>query len=97
MQGLDLPQYIRISGTVAGTTTVLNRKGNFHSVFIPTVKTGTASFYDNASGTSSATYLFDLSNAVSGSVQPEKLVGFRVHNGLTVVTGGTTDFLVVYE
>jgi len=97
MQGLDLAQYYRVSGTASGTTTILNRKGNFHKLFIPTTKTGTATFYDNASGTSSDTYLFEISNSVAGSVNPTKELGLRVKNGLTVVTGGTTDFLVIYE
>ena len=97
MQGVDLPQYVRISGTAAGTTNVLTRKGNFHRVIVPITKTGTATFYDNASGSSSATLLGEVSNAIAGSVLPNREFGFRVKNGLTVVTGGTTDFLVVYE
>ena len=97
MQGLDLPQYIRISGTAAGTTTVLNRKGNLHRVFVSTSKTGTATFYDNASGTTSATHLFELSNVVDGTAPAQREIGCRLKDGLTVVTGGTIDFLVIYE
>jgi len=97
MHGIDYPQYERISGTSAGTTTILDRKGNFHRLFIPVSKTGTATFYDNASGTSSDTLLFEINNSIAGSVNPTKEIGLRVKNGLTVVTGGTTDFLVIYE
>lgn len=97
MQGKDLPSYIRISGTAAGTTNVLDRKGNFHRVIVPITKTGTATFYDQNAGTSATTLLGEVSNAVAGSVLPNREFGFRVRDGLTVVTGGTTDFIVVYE
>ena len=91
-----MPNYQRVSGTAAGTTTLLTSKGNFHRMITPLVKTGTATFYDNASGTSAATHIVEVSNAIAGTV-PQYEMGFRVKDGLTVVIGGTTDFVVVYD
>lgn len=96
-QPVDAGQYVRISGTAVGTTNVLTRSGNFIRTIAPLAKTGTATFYDQNAGTSSATLLFALNNAIAGSVSPVQEYNFRVKNGLTVVTGGTTDFVLVYE
>lgn len=96
-QPTDQGVYKRISGTVAGTTNLLQRKGNLYGLFITLSKTGTATFYDEAAGTSAGSHMFEISNAVAGSVNPQKIINARVKNGLTVVTGGTTDFMVIYE
>lgn len=97
MQPVDGHEWQRISGTAAGTTNVLTRKGNFAGVFVPLAKTGTATFYDQNAGTSAATLMFEISNAIAGSVPPYREVNARVKNGLTVVVGGTTDLVVLYD
>lgn len=97
MQPVDLPSYKRISGTAAGTTDVMVREGNFHRVIVPISKEGTATFYDQNAGTSAATLLGEVSNAVAGSVNVTREFNFKVKNGLRVVVGGTTDCLVVFS
>lgn len=87
-------QYSRVSGTVAGTAVVKSTGyGILHSVTSGLAKTGTATFYDNASGTSASSLLFALNNnAISNHV-----LDIRLKNGLTVETGGTTDLLVSFN
>jgi len=87
----------RISGTAAGTTSLITRKGYFDKVVMTVSKTGTATFYDQNAGSSAANLMFEISNAVAGTAPNTYWVGARVKNGLTIVTGGTTDFVVVYE
>ena len=89
-------QWKRISGTAAGTTNVMTTSGNLYSIYLPATKTGTASFYDQNAGTSSANFIFDLANTV-GTIPTSLNLSLRVKNGLTVVVGGTTDMTVVYD
>lgn len=96
-QPADLSSWQRINGTVAGTTNVLTRTGNLQRIVMTLSKTGTATFYDENAGTSSANHMFEISNAVSGTAPNVYEIGARVKNGLTVVTGGTTDFTVIYD
>jgi hypothetical protein len=96
MQPVSNGQQTRISGTAAGTTEIRDADANFVRVIIPTLKTGTVSFYDTtiALGTSSASFLCDIQNTV-GTIPQSVEMGFRVRNGLVGVSGGTTDLLVV--
>lgn len=97
MQPVDLPGYTRVTGTAAANTTILDRAGNVHRVIMTTSATGTAIFYDNASGTSAATHLYEISNFIDGTADTVRELGHKVKNGLTVAVSGTTDFVVVYH
>lgn len=95
-QPFDSGIWTHITGTAAGTTNVKQTNGNLYRVIVPANKTGTASFYDQAAGSSAGAHMFDLPNTV-GSIPTAIEVGARLRYGLTVVVGGTVDFTVVYE
>ena len=97
MQLPEGAQYYRIAGTVAGTTVIAAAKTALYNIVIGQTKTGTASFYDNASGTASG-FLMDVVNATAAGAIPTSIeVNARLRKDLTVVTGGTTDMLVIYQ
>lgn len=92
--------YNHITGTAVGTTTVFAREGVLHSVIIPASKTGTISIYDSATGAGTATtnLVLTVDNAVNAGNLPTTLVVHSaMKNGLTMVTGGTTDVTVTYN
>lgn len=98
MNRTDQPQWQRISGTAAGTTTLISgREGFFHRVIIPTQKEGTVTFYDVNGATTSASEIAAISEFGAGTIPQHVDMGFRVRNGLVAVSGGTTDLVVVYE
>jgi len=96
MQPISYPQWQRISGTASGTTNVTVNPSALYRVYVPANRTGTASFYDHSAGTAGTSFMFDLANT-TGTIPTSIEIGVRLRNGLTVVTGGTTDFLVAYE
>lgn len=98
MQLPEGAQYYRISGTAAGTTVIKPSKTALYGIVIGQTKTGTVTFYDNATGTASGG-LMDVVNATAGAgaIPTSIEVGARLRNGLTVVVGGTTDMLVMYQ
>ncbi len=85
--------YFHLTGTAAGTTSVMNRSGNFNTIIVGTVTTGTVLFYDSsgtAQGTAASTLLTSITGAVN-SFWPQVFV----HNGiLAVQVGGTIDCLL---
>ena len=97
MQLPEGAQWARVQGTAAGTTTIKASKTALYNVVIGQNKTGTATFYDSASGTTSS-YLMAVDNTVaSGGVPNSLAVDARLRNGLTVVVAGTVDMLVTYQ
>jgi len=97
MQGKDLGQYVAVSGTAAGTTNVLTRKGNFHGVFCDGTAAGTIAFYDQNAGTSASTLIHTLDQNLVGTTPARVDYGFRVKKGLTAVATGVYDVVVIYE
>lgn len=97
-QPVDLGQYIRVSGTAAGTTVVRNRGAGVLRVIVPTTKTGTVDLYDTnvTTGTTAANFIMSIQNT-GGSVPTSAALGFNTQFGLTVVKGGTTDLVLVVE
>lgn len=95
MQPVSGYSWQRISGTAAGTTQIAQPL-TLHAVIVTTQKTGTASFYDTSGATTSASYMFDLQNT-GGTVPNGIIVDAQCKKGLTVVVGGTTDFLITYK
>jgi hypothetical protein len=85
--------YKIISGTAAGTTTVLTTSGNLHQIFFPTTRTGTATFYDTNGATAAAKQIFSLVNTAGTPPMPLTL-DYQCKQGLVVVVGGTTDLMV---
>lgn len=97
-QPVSAAQYTVISGTAAGTTVIASRPANLVRVFIPANKTGTVSFYDcaTAAGTTEANEIMDLACTV-GSIPVSIEMGFSTLKGITCVTGGTTNLVVISE
>lgn len=96
MQPVSGFQYKRISGTAAGTTVIKASSTVLHSIVIGQNKTGTVTFYDNASGTTAASLLANIDNTTG--TQPTSLVfNAQMKNGLVAESGGTTDMLVIYQ
>lgn len=95
-QPVDGSQYKRITATAAGTTNVLVRKGTLHGVYLPATKTGTASLYDQNAGSAASTLICEIANT-TGTIPTTVPFGLRVKDGLTVVTGGTVDFTLLYD
>lgn len=97
MQLPEGAQYYRVAGTTAGTTVIKAEKTALYNIVIGQTKTGTVTFYDNASGTASG-YLMDVINsAAAGGLPVSLVINARLRKGLTVVVGGTTDMLVMYQ
>jgi hypothetical protein len=90
---MQFQSYSRVSGTAAGTTTIFTGAKNFSGVVTGLTKTGTVSFYDSESGTSSA-FLFSLDNAEKNS---DIKLNLGVKKGLVAVADGTTDCLVIWS
>lgn len=89
-------QWKRVSGTAAGTTVIKSNLTTLYGVVIGQNKTGTVTFYDNASGTSAATHMTAIDNT-AGTPGQSLYIGARCRNGITVVTAGTTDMLVTFQ
>lgn len=96
MVSTDLYQWQRVSGTAAGTTVVKAEPGNLKTIIMGQNKTGTATFYDHASGTSATSLMFILQNT-SGTSPLALDINCRFKNGLVAETGGTTDMTVIYS
>jgi hypothetical protein len=90
--------YLRVSGTAAGTTVVLDHAGNVDRLIFGSNKTGTVSFYDvaTAAGSAAGNLIMTVQNT-SGTMPISTECGFGVKRGLIAVTGGTTDVVVVYS
>jgi len=89
----------RISGTAAGTTTLIDsRSGHFNGLYLGGTSAGTIAFYDTNSGTTAASEIFTRSLVTVGTAPDFLPFRFDVRNGLVVVaTGSSYDFTVVYE
>ncbi len=95
MQLPEGAQWYRVNGTAAGTTTIKADKTALYSVVIGGNYTGTVTIYDSASGTTPS--LLVALNNNSGSVPVSIDFGARLRHGLTVVKGGTTEMLLMYQ
>lgn len=97
-QPVSASQFTIVSGTAAGTTVVHSRPANLVRVFVPANRTGTVSFYDcaTAAGTTAANAITDIACTV-GSIPVSIELGFSTHEGITCVTGGTTNLLVITD
>ena len=89
-------QWVRISGTVAGTTVISVNSTMLHAVVVGENKTGTATFYNDGTTNTAAQYMFAVQNTC-GSLGHNIVVDAECNKGLTVATGGTTDLLVIYK
>lgn len=89
----------RISGTAAGTTTVIDaRPGKLNGIYLGGTSAGTIAFYDTAGGTTSASEIFSRSLITVGSAPNFLQFKTDLSHGLKVVsTGASYDFVVVYE
>jgi len=98
MQPVSASQYTIVSGTAAGTTVVAERPSSLIRVFVPANRTGTVSFYDcaTAAGTSATNAVTDIACTV-GSIPTSIEFGCSFLKGITCVTGGTTNILVISE
>jgi len=96
MQPVSLSQYTVVSGTAAGTTVVHSRPANLVRVYIPANRTGTVSVYDcaTADATASTNVITDIACTV-GSIPTSIEFGITTHSGITCVTGGTTNLVVI--
>jgi len=96
MQLPEGAQWVRVSGTAAGTTVIKASRTALYTVVIGQSKTGTVTFYDHPTGATNLIMAVD--NTIAAGAVPNSLeVGARLRNGLTVVTGGTTDMVVTYQ
>jgi len=97
-QPVSSAQFTIVSGTAAGTTVVAARSANLFRVYIPANRTGTVSLYDcnTAAGTSATNAITDIACTV-GSIPTSVEFGFCTHKGLTCVTGGTTNIMVIWD
>lgn len=85
-------QWVRIQGTIAGTTVYRTNSGVLKNFFIPITKTGTIGFYDTnvATGTAATNEIcFPIPNVVGTPNMYE--FNWKFKTGLTVVVGGTVD------
>ena len=86
---------VRINGTGAGTTVIKAFPTVLHAIVIGQNKTGTVTFYDDATGTSSGR-LIDIDNTCG--TRPLTIpIGMQMRNGIVAELGGTTDMLVIYQ
>ena len=93
-----MSQFTVVSGTAAGTTVIASRSANLVRVFVPANRTGTVSFYDcdTAAGTTATNAITDIACTV-GSIPVSIEFGISTCKGITCVTGGTTNLVVIYE
>jgi len=96
MQPVSGYQFKRISGTVAGTTIISVESTNLHAILIGENKTGTVTFYNDGTTTTTAQYMFALQNTC-GTVGQNFIIDAQCPKGLTVATGGTTDLFITYN
>lgn len=87
-------QWSTISGTAAGTTTLKDSQAMLARVIIPASATGTVTFYDSSSGTSSSN--FEIVNDTVDFPTTIEL-GVQMRNGLTYAVGGTTNMIAIYN
>lgn len=97
-QPVSLSQYSVISGTAAGTTVIAARSANLVRVFVPASNTGTVSLYDcaTAGGTTATNAITSIACTV-GTIPVSIEFGLTTFKGLTCVTGGTTNLVVIYD
>ena len=98
MQPVSASQYTIVSGTAAGTTVVASRPANLVRVYVPANRTGTVTVYDcaTAAGTSAAKEITAITCTV-GSIPTTIEFGISTHEGITCVTGGTTNLLFITD
>lgn len=91
-------QYTVISGTVAGTTVIADRSVNMVRVVSPANNTGTVLFFDcaTAAGTASTNAITNFA-CTTGSIPVSVEFGISTHKGLTAVSGGTVNLVVVTD
>lgn len=96
MQPISGSQWTRVSGTAAGTTVVANAPTVLQKILLPSQKTGTVTIYDNASGTSATTLVAVIPNT-NGTIPVSIDLGIQMRRGIVAETGGTTDFVVIWN
>ena len=87
-------QWTMISGTAAGTVTITARNAILAGVYIPANATGTVTFYDSPTGT--ATKQIAFANTV-GSIPTSIDVSLNFSNGMTYISGGTTNMVAIWN
>ena len=87
-------QWSKIAGTALGTTTLKTNSTILDSIFMPATATGTITIYDSASGTSAVNF-----TVVNDTVDfPASIpLNIQLRKGLTYVTSGTTNALLIYR
>jgi len=97
-QPVSMGKFTVVSGTAAGTTVVSASPCSLVRVFVPANRTGTVSFYDcaTADGTTASGVITDITCTV-GSIPTSIELGISTHEGITCVTGGTTNLVVITE
>lgn len=94
MQPYGAGSWHRISHTAGTTVSLFAAPKVLEKVVMGSNSEGTVTFYDNASGTSSATECLVVDDA--GVDFPQTLnCDFQLRNGLTYVAGGTVDVTLV--
>ena len=77
MSNINSCSYLRVSGTAAGTTVILDHPGNLERIIFPANKTGTLSFYDIAvAGGSAATNFITAIANTTGTIPANMECGF---------------------
>ena len=84
----------KLSGTLAGTTTVCVGEHVFDGVHFGTTTTGTVTFYDSESGTNAYPMFTAVNNATTSS---NTNIHVGVRRGITATKGGTVDCLVTWH
>lgn len=90
---------LRVAGTAAGTTVVLDRNGVLGSVFCGVPTAGTVAFHESktAAGAAAGNLLFTMDMNQSAGTALDSSTNNHFNwdvNGLTVIVSGTTDFVV---
>jgi hypothetical protein len=94
MQPISGGEYINIAGTAAGTANIKARSCVLDRIIIPSTKTGTVTFYDNAAGTTAASAIFEI---VNDTVDFPTVLecNLQCKNGLSYARGGTVGMTVI--
>ena len=94
MQPISGGEFVNIAGTAAGTVTIKDRSCVLDRIILPSTKTGTVTFYDNATGTTAASQIFEIVNDTVDFPTAVKC-NLQCKNGLTYFSGGTVGMTVI--
>ena len=84
-----------LGSTSLGTVTIKAADTTLVRMIFPANATGTVAVYDSVSGTNSLSY--GTYACTVGSIPSQIELGISLNNGLTVVTSGTTNTVLVYD